>query len=69
MQLSEYLKTVESQTSLARRIGVSQGLVYQWVSGRTRITAERALQIESATEGKVSRHETRPDIFGEAKAA
>jgi DNA-binding transcriptional regulator YdaS (Cro superfamily) len=64
MTLNEYLQT-HSQTELARALGVSQGLVGHWVHGRKRITAERAVQIERATGGQVTRAELRPDLFGD----
>jgi DNA-binding transcriptional regulator YdaS (Cro superfamily) len=63
MTLAEYLDKKESQVALAKRLGVSQGLVWQWRTGRTRITAERAVQIETATEGAISRAELRPDLW------
>lgn len=53
-----------SQEAFAKQLGVSQGLVWQWLSGKTRITAERAKEIEDATEGAVTRQDLRPDIFG-----
>ncbi len=64
MDLKTYLETA-TQTELARRLGVTQGLVHQWVTGKTRITAERCRDIERVTEGKVTRGELRPDIFGD----
>lgn len=64
MDLKTYCSTVESQTSLAKRLGVSQGFIWQVLNGRSRITAERAIAIEKVTEGKVSKHTLRPDIFG-----
>lgn len=33
------------QAKVAEALGVTQGLVNQWVCGRTRITAERALEL------------------------
>jgi transcriptional repressor of cell division inhibition gene dicB len=33
---------------------------------RRRVPAERVLRIEELTEGKVSRYELRPDIYGES---
>ena len=64
MDLKTYLADpARSQTEFARRLGVSQGLVWQWIDGRTRITAERAIQIERATDGVVSRQELRPDLY------
>lgn len=70
MTLEEYLRTT-TQEAFAETLEVSQGLVHQWLNwlaGRkkhaTKITAERAVQIEAATDGKVTKAELRPDIFG-----
>jgi len=52
-----------SQTELARRVGVTQGMVWQWMNGHRRIAAEKVLAIEEATGGKVTRHEMRPDLY------
>lgn len=65
MNLKKYLETT-TQAAFAHTLGVTQGLVSQWVRGVTRITAEQAVRIESATEGKIKRHELRPDIFSRA---
>lgn len=81
MRLEKYLKDHSTQTDFAKKLGVSQGLIYQWLQflafreGRvkltrtqqkrvTTITAERAIQIEAASDGLVTRQELRPDIFG-----
>jgi len=77
MNLKTYLKrSKKSQTEFADKLGVTQGLVSQWLKGVTAITPERAIDIEDATEGQVTRYDLRPDIFGrspqpadEAKAA
>lgn len=63
MTLTDFLKKT-TQQALASQLGVTQGLVSQWVRGETQITAERALEIEAATGGQVTRQELRPDIFG-----
>ncbi|WP_367345715.1 YdaS family helix-turn-helix protein [Stenotrophomonas bentonitica] len=42
----------------------TQGLVSQWEKGTTAIRAERAIQIDLATEGAVSRCELLPAVFG-----
>lgn len=74
MKLDAYLKKEElSQEEFGKRFApaVSQGLVSQWVvwlndeekEKGTRITAERAIEIEKHTAGAVKRHELRPDIF------
>ena len=63
MDLRTYTKN-HSQRLLAEKLGVTPALVSQWLSGETRITAERAVQIDQTTNGAVSRSELRPDIFG-----
>jgi hypothetical protein len=77
MDLKAYLeKTNLSQGDFAKKFDppVTQGLVWQWLTWLenpkkgTRITAERAKEIESLTGGEVTAHELRPDLF-EAKAA
>lgn len=52
-----------SQQEFASQLGVSQGMVWQWLNGRSRITAERAKQIEQATGGYIKRRDLRPDVF------
>lgn len=49
------------QTQLARLIGVKQGHVWKWLRMK-RIPAERAIQIEVATNGAVTARELRPDL-------
>lgn len=68
MNLSEYMATT-TQTEFADSLGVSQGLVSQWLSGETRITPEKAMAIEIATNGLVKKQELRPDIWPELIAA
>lgn len=66
MDIKTYLETHgDSQEQFAKRIGVSQGLVWQWLEGRTRITAERAIEIEEKTDRQIMRNDLRPDIFGD----
>lgn len=42
------------QGAVARDLNVSQGLVGQWIHGKTRITAERALQLVRLFRGAVT---------------
>jgi len=64
MRLSAYLKHSElSQAAFAKKVGVSQGRVSQWLDGET-IPAERCVAIEKATQGRVTRQDLRPDLFG-----
>lgn len=67
MTLHEYLETT-TQAAFAKALSCSPGLISQWMSGATRITAERAVQIERVTGGEVTAAELRPDIFGECAA-
>lgn len=66
MDLSAFVEKHGGQTEVAKLLGVSQGLVWQWLCGRTRVTAERAIEIEKKTGDQVTRHDLRPDIFGPA---
>ncbi len=68
MTLNEYLKPPRTQTELAERLGVHQTLVGAWLRGEKRVTAERAIDIEKATNREVTREELRPDIFGKDAA-
>lgn len=52
-----------TQTELARAVGVSPGMVWQWINQYRRIAAEKVLAIEAATGGAVTRHDLRPDIY------
>ncbi|MCA7086077.1 helix-turn-helix domain-containing protein [Cupriavidus sp. DB3] len=55
MKLAEYLdSTKTSQSAFAKRLGVSQGLVYQWLSGKRPISAEQCPVIERLTGGLVT---------------
>lgn len=65
MNLASFAK-IHGQTGAARILGVSQGLVWQWLNGETKVTAERAIDIEGKTAGAITRHDLRPDIFGPA---
>lgn len=47
---------------LAEKLGARQSLVSMW-KNRGRIPAERVLEVERLT--GVSRHQLRPDVFGE----
>lgn len=57
MELREYIEKNGGQTAFARRLGVSQGLVWQWLNGRTRITPDKAKEIEDMTGGACTRIE------------
>lgn len=57
-----------SQARLAERMGCSQQQI-SYLLKASSITAEMALALDDATGGEVSKHQLRPDIFGQAGAA
>lgn len=58
---------VGGQTKMARELGVKQGQVWAWLNRNRRpFPAEFCMAVETATAGKVTRYDLRPDIFGPA---
>jgi len=58
-----------SQSRLGRLAGVSQTAIWKLATGRTvRPSAELAVAIERATNGAVTRHDLRPDIYNPTDA-
>jgi len=67
MTLEEYLKT-HSQKELVELIRsdgdkITQGAVSQWMMKGRKVPAERVLQLERLTDGLMSRHDLRPDLY------
>ncbi|WP_444902197.1 transcriptional regulator [Microbulbifer sp. SSSA007] len=58
------IKTVGTQQKLATALGLSQGAVAQWVTGRRPVPPRQCIPIEMVAGGVVTRHELRPDVFG-----
>ena len=55
------------QSELAQKLGLkSQGTISQWVTGRRPLPAIHCRKIEELTDGKVTRYELRPDVFGDS---
>jgi len=50
---------------MAALLGISAPSVSQWVSGIRPVPARRCRQIQEVTEGVVTVHDLRPDIFGQ----
>ena len=50
---------------LAKLLGVTESAVSQW----KRVPLQRALEIEEKTDGRVTRYDMRPDIFGAPTSA
>lgn len=59
--LKRAIAAADGQSELARRIGVKPQTVQQML--RKGVPAERAIQIERAVAGQVTRYELRPDIY------
>lgn len=60
---------VGGQAALAKAIGAAPQHVWNWLNRDNRVPAEWVLPIEAATQGKVTRHQLRPDIYPEERAA
>lgn len=63
MHIRSYLdKHQLSQGEFARRVGVTQGAVWQWLNG-LEVSAKAAVKIEDATKGEINRADLRPDLW------
>ena len=64
MVLDSYLKKHGlTQREFADKIGCSQSLVSQWISGETKITGRWAVVIERETERDVKRQDLLPELY------
>jgi DNA-binding transcriptional regulator YdaS (Cro superfamily) len=52
-----------TQTEFAKRIGVDQSMVSQWVTHRRPISPEAAMKIEQKTNGEISKADLRADLW------
>jgi DNA-binding transcriptional regulator YdaS (Cro superfamily) len=52
-----------SQKEFGKRVGTSQSMVSQWLTGRRPIGAERAVAIERRTKGEISCEDLLPNVF------
>ena len=69
MNLSHYIESSGlTRGQFASAIGRTEGAVSHWLTGRYKVSPESAIAIEQATKGAVTRHDLRPDVFGEAPA-
>ena len=66
--LNKAISTAGGVGKLAGSIGLKQNVVGNWKL-RGKVPAQHCIQIEFATNGAVTRHDLRPDIFGPAPAA
>jgi len=61
--IDKAVATATSATAFATQLGISRQLLHMWQKNK-RCPAHWALKVEAAS--GVSRHELRPDIYGEA---
>ena len=67
--IQKAVDAVGSQAALAKAIGISPAVVWQWLKGRRPVAAQHCIPIETATAGAVNRYDLRPDVFGKAPSA
>ncbi|ARP86279.1 transcriptional regulator [Bordetella genomosp. 9] len=61
MKIDQYLESSGlTQAAFAGALGVTQSVVWQWLSGRRPVPVERCADIERVTSGAVSRKDLRP---------
>ena len=61
--IQKAIDVVGSQGKLAKLLGIKQQGVSYFLHKADKVTGEMALQIELATNGKVTRKQLRPDLF------
>lgn len=66
--IEKAVRVVGGQSALARALRITPQAVQQWCATGI-VPAKRVLNIERATDGKVTRHELRPDIYPIERAA
>jgi DNA-binding transcriptional regulator YdaS (Cro superfamily) len=56
-------QTGMTQQALAVQLDTTRATINRWESGVRTITAEKSVEIETRTKGRISRAELRPDLF------
>lgn len=59
--MEKVIKYFGSQVKTAAALGVKQGHLWYWM--KKGVPIKRAIQIEKATRGQITRKQLRPDIF------
>lgn len=54
---------IKTQQEFADLVGVTQATVCRWENGETLISPLNAIKIESATGGKITKSDLRPDLW------
>ena len=58
--LQQVIAVLGSKSALARCLGITPQAIQFW----ERVPADRVLAVEAAVQGRITRHEMRPDVFG-----
>lgn len=68
MTIIEMLRSAlpSNQAEAAKLIQVSQPCIHKWMTGKSQPSPKTAVAIERATNGKLTRYDLRPDVFGPA---
>lgn len=66
MDLATYIEDMDRRRELAEACGTDPGYLWQIATGwrGRKASIDLTKKIEAATEGKVSRHDLRPDVYG-----
>ena len=60
--ISKAIDCLGSQEQLAKAVDLTQSAISSYVTGNKRPSAEVAIRIEAATDGKVRAEDLRPDV-------
>jgi hypothetical protein len=60
---NEYESLERLYEILGSNLGVKAGSVKQWALGQRRVSAEHVISLERLTEGRVTRHSIRRDLY------
>ena len=66
LSISNATEMLGGMSALASLCEVTPQAVFKWVK-KNKAPADRCIQIEKATNGKVTRYDLRPDVFGNKK--
>ena len=61
--IRKVVKIVGGQSALARKLGTRQGRISAWILRDGRVGASYALMCHYITNGEVSAHDLRPDLY------
>jgi len=63
--ITEAVSLIGTQKKVADLVGVPPACVSQWCNGIRKVPPRHCRVIECATNGRITRYDLRPDIFGE----